>query len=214
MMDLEQHLPDDLRRVFTSLNTPNEIQKYLDSVPYVGEEANRSPLRVMQERQCHCLDGGLLAAAALRRLGYPPVIIDLVPEPGADDDHVLAIFQQNGLYGALAKSNCSGLRSREPVYRSLRELVMSYFELFFNLDRQKTLRGYTRPLNLAQFDRYHWTWDERGVAAIVKRMYSLKPIRLFTPESISRFQLMDQRAYESGMLGVNLEGVFHPKVND
>ena len=131
--------------ILRSLTTPWEIQRYLDSLPYVGEELNRTPLRVMQDRQCHCLDGGMLGALCLRRLGYPARILDLIPEPGTDDDHVLAIFRHNDRYGAVAKSNYVGLRFREPVYRSLRELVMSYFEVFFNVDGLKTLRGYTRP---------------------------------------------------------------------
>ena len=99
------------------------IFDYLDSLPYIGEDLNRPPLRVMQDRQCHCLDGGFLAALALRRLGHPPLVIDLVPEPGTDDDHVLALYRVDGCWGAVAKSNYTALRYREPVYRSLRTRV-------------------------------------------------------------------------------------------
>src|SRR4030066_1752723 len=166
----------DLRQVLHDLTTPPEIQAYLDSLPYVGEELNRSPLRVARDRQCHCLDGGLFGALALSHLGYPALILDLVPEPDMDDDHVLALFQRDGLWGAVAKSSFVGLRYRDPVYRSLRELVMSYFEPCYNVNAQKTLRAYTRPLHLSHYDRYGWVWSEAGVERVVARLYSLKPI--------------------------------------
>ena len=108
-------------------------------MPYIGEQRDRSPLNVMLDQHCHCLDGGFFAALALWRIGFKPLLIDLVPDPGMDDDHVLAIFRSRGHWGALAKSNYSGLRFREPVYRTLRELVMSYFEHYYNLGGEKTL---------------------------------------------------------------------------
>ena len=136
-------LTSEQRGAWQSLTSPANIQAFLDTIPYSAEDANRSPLRVLQERQAHCLDGGLFAAAALRQLGHPPLIVDLLPDPGTDDDHVLAIFRRNGCFGAVAKSNFAGLRYREPVYRSLRNLVMSYFEVYFNVRGEKTLRSYT-----------------------------------------------------------------------
>ncbi|MBN2550997.1 MAG: hypothetical protein JXB15_17670 [Anaerolineales bacterium] len=203
-------LEPDLLDIFSSLTTPLQIQDWLDSIPYVGEELNRSPLRVVRDRQAHCLDGGLFAAAALRMIGYPALILDLVPEPGTDDDHVLALFQQSGLWGALAKSNFSGLRYREPLYRSLRELCMSYFEDFFNVQGQKTLRGYTRPMDLSRFDRYDWLHRETGVEAISTRLYSLKSIPLLSAESAAALAPVDRRSYEAGLLGTNYEGLFKP----
>ena len=98
--------------ILSSLTTPFKIQAFLDTVPYSPEEKDRCPLEVMQDRLAHCLDGGLFAAMALLRIGYRPLIIDLIPEPGMDDDHILAIFKQKGCYGAVAKSNFTGLRYR------------------------------------------------------------------------------------------------------
>lgn len=201
----------DLQRVLHDLTTPPEIQAYLDSLPYVGEELNRSPLRVARDRQCHCLDGGLFGALALSRLGYPALILDLVPEPEMDDDHVLALFQRDGLWGAVAKSNFVGLRYRDPIYRSLRELVMSYFEQDYNLNAQKTLRAYTRPLHLSHYDRYGWMWSEAGVERVVARLYSLKPIPLISPQSAATLAPVAARSYQAGMQGTNYEGLFKPE---
>jgi hypothetical protein len=181
-------------------------------LPYIGEDLNRSPLLVLRDRQCHCLDGGLFAAAALRRLGYPPLILDLVPEPGTDDDHVLAIFKKNNLYGAIAKSNFVGLRFREPVYRSLRELAMSFFEGFYNIDGLKTLRGYSRPLDLTNYDSYQWEISEKGVEVVVERFYSLKSTPLLDEEVVASLSPVDRRSYEAGMLGTNYDGLYKPAV--
>ncbi len=207
----DQLLSSDLRQLFHSLDTPFKIQAYLDDIPYVSEELNRSPLRLMHDRQGHCLDGGIFAAAALRQLGYPPLILDLVPAPNADDDHVLALFTRNGLIGALAKSNFSGLRYREPIYRSLRELAMSYFEDFFNIKGEKSLRAYTRPINLSRFDRYDWMVSEAGVEQISRRLYSLKPIPLISPQSAAALSPVDRRAYEGGTVGTDFAGAFKPE---
>ena len=94
------------------------------------------------------------SAAALRWLGYPPLIVDL--EAVRDSDHVLAVYRADGHWGAVAKSDYAGLRSREPVYRTVRELVMSYFEHYYNPAGEKSLRAYSRPVNLARFDHMGW----------------------------------------------------------
>jgi len=206
----ESLLDDASRALLGSLASPWDIQGYLDSLPYVGEELNRSPLRVIQDRQCHCLDGGMLAALCLRRLGHPALLLDLLPEPGTDDDHVLAVFQRGGKYGAVAKSNYAGLRFREPVYRGLRELVMSYFEVFFNVDGLKTLRGYTRPLDLAAYDRYHWQTTQTGVDRVVARLYSLRSIPVISADEAAALHPIDERSYQAGMLGANPDGLYKP----
>jgi len=206
----EDHLNHENRKIFNSFKTPFQIQEYLDDIPYIGEELNRSPLLVMQDRQSHCLDGGLLAALALRKIGYSARIIDLVQEPGIDDDHVLAIFQHNGLYGALAKSNFVGLRFREPVYSSLRELVMTYFDVFFNVDGIKTLRGYTRPIHLASYDRFNWQTELSGVDRVVNRLYSMKMVPVISKNQIQVLNMMDKRSYQAGMLGINMDGLYKP----
>lgn len=208
----EEKLTPDQLQVFHSLDTPGRIQAFLDQTLYSASNANRSPLQVMQDRVAHCLDGALFAAAALHRCGYPPLLVDLFPDPDTDDDHVLAIFKKHGCWGAVAKSNYAGLRYREPIHRSLRELALSYFEDFYNLYAKKTLRTYTRPFNLVTVDHLNWLWDATAVDTIMDRMYHhLKRIPLLTPEMVAGLQPVDKLAYDSGMLATNMDGVYKPQ---
>jgi len=210
--EFESRLTPKLSEIFRNLSSPANIQAFLDSIPYIAEELDRSPLRVMTDGQAHCLDGGIFAALALSRLGHRPFILDLVPETGTDDDHVLALFQKNGNWGCIAKSNFAFLRFREPVYRSLRELAMTYFESYTNADRQKTLRGYTRPLDLCLFGP-DWMWSEVGIAEIAKRLYARKPILLISPEDATSLTLSDERFYQANTLGTNFEWAFGVRDN-
>jgi hypothetical protein len=187
--------------VLRSLRAPDGIQRFLDrDIAYnkeVGGETIRSPRRVLRDRVGHCLEGALLAAAALRVNGFPPLLLDL--EAVRDDDHVLAVFRQYDCWGAIAKSNYSGLRFREPVYRTRRELAMSYFESYFNLKREKTLRGYSRPVSLARFDRIQWMTSEEELWPIAYYLRDLphQPV-LGTHRVLSR---VDDRLFHAGLVG-------------
>ena len=206
----EQCLTPDERTLVASLDTPQRIQAFLDTVAYEPAYFNRCPLRVLRERRGHCYDGAVFAAAILRRLGYPPQVIDLIPESGADDDHMVAIFRQNGRLGAVAKSNFAGLRYREPVYRSYRELVMSYFEHFFNTERARTLRGYSTPLNLAEFDALNWECDDAGIDAVERRLPALRRYALLPPAAIPTLTLVDARIFAVDTLHSDPEGFYRP----
>ena len=191
------------RGEFRRLRTPDKIQHFLDcGLGYNKEkdgETCRSPRRVLRDRIAHCMEGALVAAAALRVNGYPPLLVDL--EAVRDDDHVLAVFQQRGRWGAIAKSNYAGLRFREPVYRSLRELVMSYFDHYYNPKGEKTLRRYSRPVNLARFDRIGWMTAEEDVWAIPEYLTVIAHTPLLTCEIERRLTRMDDRLYRAGMVG-------------
>jgi hypothetical protein len=210
--EFESRLSPVLLRTFLRLSTPVEIQAYLDELPYIAEGLNRSPLRVMQDRQAHCLDGGIFASLSLARIGFRPVIMDILPEPGTDDDHVLALYQYHGYWGCIAKSNYAFLRFREPVYRNLRELTMSYFESFTNTEKEKTLRAYTRPMDLSTFDT-DWMWCEEGIARIEKRLYQRKPIPLISTENATLLSLSDDRFYRANTMGTNFDWAFGIREN-
>src|SRR5437868_7748332 len=152
--------PLELRKL-RALKTPAGVQRFLDSLPYHLADTAWSPRKVLQEKTAHCLEGAIFAVAALRVLGFPPLLWDL--EAVNDTDHVLAIFKVGGCWGAVAKSNFSGCRYREPVYRTLRELAMSYFNIYFNLRGERTLRRYSQPVDLSRFDDRHWITSERSI---------------------------------------------------
>jgi len=145
------------------------------------------------------MDGALFAAAALRLQGYPPLILDLEAEQ--DDDHVLAVFRTMHGWGAIGRSNYSGLRYREPVYRTIRELVMSYFESYFNLRREKTLRAYSRPVNLARFDRIRWMTSEQDLWDIPNHLVRIPHTTIATPQAIRTYSRVDRRLFEAGLVG-------------
>jgi hypothetical protein len=212
--DFDRALTESEHRFISALTTPAKIQAFLDEVPYSTEHIYRCPLRVLRERIAHCFDGALFAAAMLRRLGYPPLIIDLLPSE-RDDDHMLAIYKRRRHWGAIAKSNFVGLRFREPVYRTLRELVMSYFEQFYNVERAKTLRSYTLPLNLKAFDALDWMTRDDFLEHISRRLDRIRKVPVLTQPMISALSLVDERSYQAGLVGANEAGLYRPasKIN-
>ena len=189
------------------LDSPPAIREYLDGITFSADSVYRCPASVLRDSKEHCFDGAVLAAAALRRIGFPPRIVDLLPWEGHDDDHVLAVFKIEGGWGAVAKSNFVGLRYRDPVFRSLRELVMSYFEPFFNLAREKTLRAYTVPLNLTRFDRRRWTTRDETMEDIATGLDRLRKHQVLAPGMAERLVLTDQRSFEGGLVGALPEGL-------
>jgi hypothetical protein len=205
----DQHLTLSERQILGRLTTPGKIQTFLDELAYSTEKTYRCPLRVLRERVAHCYDGALFAAAMLRRLGYPPLILEMLPNR-RDDDHLLAPFKQDGHWGAVGKSNFVGLRYREPVYRTLRELIMSYFEQFYNLEREKTLRGYTLPMNLRAFDRTGWMVKDEPLDWIAEKLDRMRRVRVLTPRMVKRLSPLDARAYQAGLLGTNPRGLYRP----
>lgn len=190
------------RAVLSRLNKPAKIQLFLDDLAYNKERGGAtclSPRRVLELGTAHCMEGALFGAAALRMLGHPPLLMDL--EAVRDDDHVLAIFRERGGWGALAKSNYAGLRFREPVYRTLRELAISYFEHYFNLSGQKTLRRYSRPVNLKRFDRIGWMTSQEDVWAIPEYLVEIPHTPILTPEQERALSRVDQRLMAAGQVG-------------
>jgi hypothetical protein len=206
----EKMLTHKERRIMAGLKSPVQIQRFLDGVPYSKDSFYRCPLRVQRDRVAHCFDGALFAAAALRRIGYPPLIVDLLPND-RDDEHLLAVFKQDRRWGAVAKSNFVGLRFREPVYRTLGELAMSYFEPYFNVDRERTLRGYTRPLSLKPFDRLNWMTSDEHLERIAQRIDRISRFSLLTDEMVVQLSLVDDRSYRAGLLGADDAGLFKPR---
>jgi len=189
--------------VFRKLSTPQKIQRFLDEdVAYNKEkdgETCRSPRRVLRDRLAHCAEGAYFAAAALRFLGHPPLIVDLMAV--RDDDHLLAVFQQDGCWGAIAKSNYSGLRFREPVYRTVRELVMSYYAHYYNLNGELTLRKLPRPVFLVRFDRTNWMTAEEDLFWLGDYFYTVPHSPVMPMAMTRKRRMLDRRLFEAGLVG-------------
>lgn len=195
-------------RVLKRLSTPERVQRFLDELAYNHDTDPHtcfSPRLVLRHGRAHCMEGAMLAAAAFRLAGRPPLIVDLAAV--RDDDHVLAVFHHGRCWGAVAKSNYSGLRFRDPVYHTLRELVMSYFPHYYNPEGEKTLRAYSRPVNLARFDSSGWMASEEDVWYIPEHLVRVPHIRLLTPAQVRRLTMMDDLLYEAGMVGRSLHAV-------
>jgi len=145
--------------VIRKLNTPRKIQDFLDKKLKINFELKgetcMSPRMVLKTKKAHCIEGAMLAAAILRVHGHDPLILDLTAVKH-DEDHVIALFKQHGMWGAISKTNHSVLRYREPVYASIRELVMSCFHEYFDPKGKKTLRSYSIPVNMKIFDEKGW----------------------------------------------------------
>jgi hypothetical protein len=191
-----------------TLNNPCKIQAFLDSMDYNPNYECRSPRWVMKKRSAHCFEGALFAAAALQFIGFKPLIVDMLAVN--DDDHVIAVFRVDGYWGAVAKSNFTSLRFREPVYRSLRELIMSYFDFFFNVDGYKSLRSYSRPFNLTMFESRNWATTDEDLEYIGDKIESLHHYPVVTRKMIKNLNNASDYMLKAGLLGSRPEGLFKP----
>jgi hypothetical protein len=186
-------------RKLRSLKTPELIQRFLESLPYHHANSAWSPRLVLRESTAHCLEGAIFAAAALRVNGFKPLLLDL--EAVRDTDHVLAVYQYGGHWGSIGKSNFAGLRFREPVYRSLRELVMSYFDNYYNLLGERTLRAFSRPVDLTRFDHLDWMTTDKPTWFIAEHLCQIPHTPLITQQQEKRLTRLDKRAHAAGLTG-------------
>ena len=194
----DQFTAAELRRL-RALKTPAGVQRFLDEMPYHLPITAWSPRKVLHARTAHCFEGAVFAAAALRVLGFPPLVWDLEAEN--DTDHVLAIFKVRGHWGAVAKSNFAGCRYREPVYRTLRELAMSYFNLYFNMRHERTLRRYSNPVDLRRFDHLNWMTTEEDIWFVADHLCEIPHKPLLTPAMAKKLTRVDARTVKSEMVG-------------
>ena len=188
----------ELRRL-RSLKTPYGVQRYLDEMPYHLATTAWSPRRVLHEWTAHCLEGAIFGAAGLRAIGFPPLLLDLEAEN--DTDHVLAIYRVRGHWGAVGKSNYAFLGYREPIFRTLRELALSYFDAYFNLRRDRTLRTYSNPVDLRRFDARGWMTSEEDLWFIPEYLLTISHRPLLEPWMRRALHRLDARSFKAGLTG-------------
>ena len=198
MPDDRELRPSEIRRL-RALRSPYGVQRLLDDMEYHLADTAWSPRRVLAERTAHCLEGAVFAAAALRQLGAPPLIVDL--EATQDTDHVIAVYRRAGRWGAVARSNFAGLGYREPVYASLHELVMSYFDQYFNLRGDRTLRAFSQPVDLRLFDDRAWMVAEGDLWFIPEHLLDIPHTTLFSSTITRRLHRVGARCLAAGLVG-------------
>jgi len=197
------------KKFLERFSNPWSIQEYLDSIEYNPDYECRSPRFVMERKKAHCFEGALFAAAVFDFLGFKPMIVDM--KAWNDDDHVIAVFRKEGYWGAVAKSNFTTLRFREPVYRSLRELIMSYFDFYFNINGEKTLRSYSRPFDLTAFNSRKWATTEEDLEYIGDKIESLHHYPVVTDKMIRSLNKASNSIITAGLLGSYEKGLYKPE---
>ncbi len=180
-------------KVLRSLNTAPKIQDFLDALPINFEkngETYMSPRRVLRERTAHCMEGAMLAALAFRLEGHKPLVMDL-KVTDEDDDHVIAVFQRNGLWGAISKTNHGTCRYRDPIYRNIRELAMTYFHEYAEPKGKKILRSYSRPVDLSRFDKRGWMTAEEEIYYVPEYIDAVRHYDVLPNSSVGYLRLAD-----------------------
>jgi hypothetical protein len=188
-------------RIFKKLNSPKKIQNFLDTLPINLEEGGRtcrSPLEVLERKEVHCIEGAMFSAACLWFHGERPLLLDL-RSVYRDNDHVVALFRQAGHWGAISKTNHAVLRYREPAYRTIRELAMSYFHEYFLDNGAKTLRTYSTPLNLLRYGP-SWLTDKKNLTYISEDLDDSPHFELLPENLIRRLRKADKIEIEAGKL--------------
>lgn len=194
------------RKFLRSLKTPDHIQEYINQLVYNPTDHASSPRWVMITNEGHCFEGGLIAAAALEMNGHKPLMVDLIAEN--DDHHVITVYKTHTGWGSLSKSNTTLLAGRRPYYRNVRELVMSYFDFYFNLKGCLSLYGYSDPINLNKYNSWDWrTTDndlmEMGVSFNDHVHYEIVP-----PHKIKKLKRVHPRIVDACFLGADPDGLY------
>ncbi len=188
------------RKLFAKLNTPAKIQDFLNTLKYnFNVYECKSPRRVLERGNAYCMEGALLAAAILQFHGHKPLLLDLrAIKP--DYDHVYALFQVNGFWGGISKTNHGVLRFRDPIYKTLREFVLSCFHEYFLDSGKKTLRDYSKPFDLSKFNKKDWQIDPEDVWYIPDSLDDAPHMDLLTLKQIKNLRSADKIEIELGKL--------------
>ena len=185
-------------QVLKRLNTPAKIQDFLNSMPFNFEEKGGTHYSVryaLKEKKAHCFEGALLAAAALWIHGRKPLLLDL-KTARPDFDHVVTLFQEGKYWGAISKTNHAVLRYREPIYKSVRELAMSYFHEYFLPSGKKTLRSFSKPFDLS--GSTHWLTTEENLADLAHTLDISPHTRILSSKQVRNLRRADKIEIEAG----------------
>jgi len=190
-------------KIFRKLNTPSKIQDFLNKIPINFEEDGKdtccSPLQVLRKNKAHCIEGAIFAAFCFKFHGQEPLLVDMKTTKD-DFEHVIAVFKKDKKWGAISKTNHAVLRYREPVYNSIRELVMSYFHEYFLDNGKKTLRSYSNPVNLNKFNNKNWEIAEENLWYIDKKLDKVKHYNILTKKQLRNLRKADKIEIQVGKI--------------
>jgi len=189
-------------KVFKKLDSPKKIQDYLNSLKINFEKGGDtciSPRMVMRQKKAHCMEGAMFAAAALEFHGGRPLVLDL-RSAAHDFDHVVAIFKEFGCYGAISKTNHAVLRFREPVYKTVRELALSFFHEYFDNKGVKTLRDFSNPIDLSRFDKFNWRTSEKNLFQVPDSIDDAKHYKILSKKQIRHLRKADKIEIQAGKI--------------
>lgn len=189
-------------RILKKLNTPKKIQDFLDKMKINFEKDGDtflSPMTVLDKNMCHCVEGAVLAALALRINGFQPLLVDLTSTKD-DFDHVVAVFKKYGKWGAISKTNHAVLRYRDPIYNSIRELAMSYFHEYFDDRGRKNLRSFSIPVNLKRFDKLGWMTTREEIDYIPEYLAEARHFTILNRKQISNLRRANKTEIEAGKI--------------
>lgn len=189
-------------KILKRLNTPIKIQEFINKLKINFEpkgDTCKSPRIVLKTKKAHCIEAAMLAAIALSLQGKKALLVDMSAN-NKDDDHVIAVFKEDGKWGAISKSNHATLRYRDPIYNSIRELVMSYFNEYYSDDGKKTLRSYSSPLNLEKFNASNWAISEDDVWEIPEALVKARHYEILTKSQLHRLKKADEIEIKVGKI--------------
>lgn len=195
-------IEEEKLQILKKLDTPKKIQDFLDRMRINFEErgdTSLAPMSVLEKKKCHCVEGAVLAALALRLHGFPPLLLDLTAAKH-DFDHVVAVFRKDGKWGAISKTNHAVLRYREPIYSSIRELAMSYFHEYFDDLGRKNLRSFSAPVNLKRFDQMGWMTTKEDIFYIPEYLADVRHFPILSRRQIRNLRKADAVEIEAGKI--------------
>jgi len=205
---MKMHWTPEERRLLRSLKSPEKIQDYLNKLIYNPTDHASSPRWVMITKEAHCFEGGLLAACALELQGHKPLMVDLIAQN--DDHHVLTVYKASTGWGSISKSNLALLSGRRPYFASIRELVMSYFPFYFNIEGQPSLYGYSNPINLNNFKSWDWRTTDADLMEMGMSFAEYPHFEIISPRQITKLSKVEKRVFDACLLGADLSGVYRP----
>lgn len=195
------------KKFLKALNTPEKIQHFIDGLEYNGSDDAASVRHVLMSKDAHCLEGGFVACAAMEFLGHKPLMVSLQAED--DDHHVLSVYKGKHGWGCISKSNTALLKGRDPVYRDIRELVMSYFDFYFNVNRVKALYAYSNPINLDRMG-YDWRTGDENLVGLGHDMNDYKHFEIVSEKTLKKLPKATKLLKDACFLGADMDGLFQP----